>query len=310
MSLDPAANQSSTSARPRLRAWRNIGLFLVLTVGFTSVFGGLMAFQGATPSLLVTGVMWSPGIAAILTCWLIKRPVRSLPWAWAPWRWNVLVWMMPVAYGLAIYLPVWIGGWGGSSCCNPETLSYWNIQLLGTDYGSVLASAVFLIMLATIGLVASMARALGEEIGWRGFLIWEMRKVMPFWAVGLFSGLIWAVWHWPAILFTDYNAGEGNFILQMFIFTMAIAPQGIVYAYITFKSNSLWPAVILHASHNLFIQRVFTPLTVRGDESHVYIDEFGIVMPILGSLLALAFYWLAHLGGLTKRSATASTVRT
>ncbi len=38
------------------------------------------------------------------------------------------------------------------------------------------------------------------------------------------------LWHWPAILSTDYNAGEGRLILQMFIFTMAIVPQGIVYA--------------------------------------------------------------------------------
>jgi membrane protease YdiL (CAAX protease family) len=54
-------------------------------------------------------------------------------------------------------------------------------------------------MLATIGMVGSASRALGEEIGWRGFMIWEMRKIMPFWAIGISSGLIWAVWHWPAI---------------------------------------------------------------------------------------------------------------
>lgn len=129
-------------------------------------------------------------------------------------------------------------------------------------------------------------------------MTWEMRKVMPFWAVGLASGLIWAIWHWPAILFTDYNAGEGSFPLQLFIFTLAIVPQGIVYAYFTFKSNSLWPAVILHGSHNLFIQRVFMPLTVRGEDTHLYIDEFGIVMPVLGSLMALFFYYRAKVEGL------------
>lgn len=129
-------------------------------------------------------------------------------------------------------------------------------------------------------------------------MTWEMRKVMPFWAVGLASGLIWAVWHWPAILFTDYNAGEGSFPLQLSIFTLAIVPQGIVYAYFTFKSNSLWPAVILHGSHNLFIQRVFMPLTVRGEDTHLYIDEFGIVMPVLGSLMALFFYYRAKVEGL------------
>lgn len=65
----------------RRNAWRAIGLFLILTTVFTCVFGGFMGYQGGTPSLLVTGVMWSPGMAAILTCLILKRPVASLPWA-------------------------------------------------------------------------------------------------------------------------------------------------------------------------------------------------------------------------------------
>jgi len=50
---------------------------------------------------------------------------------------------------------------------------------------------------------------------------------------------------------------------------------------------------------NLFIQQAFTPLTVKGEGSHVYIDEFGIVTPILGCFLAAAFYLKARADGLT-----------
>lgn len=273
-------------------------MFLALTLVLTSIFGGLMAYQGGTPRMLVNGVMWSPGIAAMLACVILKRPIASLPWQWGEWRWSYYAWLLPMAYGLAIYLPVWLFGWGGSSFGNSETISDWSLQLTGSAQPSAPAAAVYLVMLATIGVVMSASRALGEEIGWRGFLIWELRKLMPFWAVGLLSGLIWAIWHWPAILFTDYNAGEGSFVLQLFIFTMAIVPQGIVYAYFAFKSKSLWPAVVLHASHNLFIQQVFSPLTVRGDDTHVYIDEFGIVMPVLGCFLSLYFYYRAKVEGL------------
>ena len=298
----------TSGALERSAAWRTIGLFLLFTLSLTALFGGLMAYQGATPNILVTGVMWSPGIAALLTCLAIGRPIASLPWRWSAWRWAWLAWLLPMAYGFAIYAPVWFFGLGGSAFANEATLSDWTRQLLGRDEANALAAFVFALMLATIGMVGAAARALGEEVGWRGLLIWELRKVMPFWAVGLVSGAIWAIWHWPAILFTDYNAGEGNLALQMFIFTMAILPQGIVYAYITFRSESLWPAVILHASHNLFIQRIYTPLTVRGDATHVYIDEFGIVMPILGSFLALGFYWLASTSGVARHNSP-STVR-
>ena len=261
-----------------------------MTFTLTGIFGGLMAYQGGTPNILITGVMWSPGVAAILCCLILKRRISSLPWGWGEWRWNWYAWLLPIAYGLAIYLPIWLFGLGGSSFGNVETLTDWTNQLTGNEEPNMIAAIIFLLMLATVGMVGAASRALGEEIGWRGFMIWEMRKVMPFWAVGLLSGAIWAVWHWPAILFTDYNAGEGNFVLQMFIFTMAILPQGVVYAYFAFKSNSLWPPVILHASHNLFIQRIYTPLTTKGEGSHFYIDEFGIVMPFVGCLMAYYFY--------------------
>ncbi|MGB3471937.1 MAG: hypothetical protein WBA51_14040, partial [Erythrobacter sp.] len=105
----------------RASAWKAFGLFVVLTFGLTSIFGTLMGIQGGTPAILVTGVMWSPGIAAILCCLILKRRVSSLPWRWGEWRWNWLAWLLPFAYGLAIYLPVWGFGLGGSSFGNPET---------------------------------------------------------------------------------------------------------------------------------------------------------------------------------------------
>jgi uncharacterized protein len=245
----------------------------------------------------VSGIMWSPGIAAILTCLILRRPIASLPWRWGEWRWNWLAWALPIGYGLVMYVPVWALGLGGSGFPNAETLADFSSQIVTGDTNT--SAVVFcVILMGTLGVVASAARAMGEEIGWRGFLVWEMRKVMPFWAVGLLSGLIWAMWHWPGILFTDYNAGGGNLVLQMALFTLSIAPTGIIYAYLAFRSGSLWPAVILHASHNLFLQRVFTPLTVPGDTTGFYIDEFGILLPVVSVAMAVFFYWRARKDGI------------
>jgi len=285
------------TAQERGAAWKAIGIFMALMLALSAVFDTLMAQRGAMSLLLVTGIMWSSGIAAILTCLLLRRPIASLPWRWGAWRWNWLAWALPIGYGLVMYVPVWLLGLGGSGFPNAETLADFSSQIVSGDVN--IAAVVFcVILMGTLGVVASAARALGEEIGWRGFLIWEMRKVMPFWAVGLLSGLIWAVWHWPGILFTDYNAGTGNFVLQMALFTLSIVPMGIVYAYLAFRSGSLWPAVILHAAHNLFLQRIFTPLTVEGDGTHLYIDEFGILLPVVSVLLAAYFHWRARKDGI------------
>lgn len=288
----------STDPAERRQAWRAIRIFLVFTVALSAVFETVMAQQGAMNLLLVTGIMWAPGIAAIFTCLYLKRSIASLPWSWGQWRWNWYAWALPMVYGLVIYLPVWLLGLGGSGFGNPETLAQWSSEITGSTEQSTAAIVFYVFLTATIGMVGKASRALGEEIGWRGFMIWEMRKAMPFWALGLVSGLIWAMWHWPSILLTDYNAGEGNLVLQMLLFTLAFASEGIIYAYFAFRSNSLWPAVILHASHNLFIQSIYTPITINGEGTHFYIDEFGILLPIASCVLAVYFYRRAKAEGI------------
>lgn len=282
--------QQSKDPAERRNAWKAIGIFLLITVALSAVFDVIMAEQGEMSLLMVTGVMWAPGIAAVLTCLYLRRSIASLPWSWGSWKWNWHAWWLPIAYGLAMYIPVWLFGLGGSGFPNPETLSNWSSQVTGSPETSWPAVLLFVVIIGTIGFVGTASRALGEEIGWRGFLIWEMRKVMSFGTLGIMSGLIWSVWHWPGILLTDYNAGTGNLSLQMLLFTLSIAPAGVYYAYFTFKTNSLWPAVILHASHNLFIQQVFTPLTIIGDSTHFYVDEFGILLPITSCIVAIYFW--------------------
>jgi uncharacterized protein len=290
-SINPDPNE-------RRGAWRAIGLFLLITVVLSAVFESLMARMGAMTHILVTGVMWCPGVAAMLACVVLRRDVRALPWRWCPAKWIVAAWLLPLGYGLAVYLPVWLFSLGGSGFGNAGTLALWSQEVLGKGPTSLGGAMFYLLLLATLGVISAAANALGEEIGWRGFLIWEMKKVMPFWMVGLGSGLFWAVWHYPGILLTDYSAGEGSRWLQLVLFTAAIAPMGVVFAYFVFRTNSLWPAVLLHASHNCFIQRIYTPLTVKGPGTHLYIDEFGCLLPVASIVLAAYFYRRARAEGL------------
>lgn len=46
----------------------------------------------------------------------------------------------------------------------------------------------------------------------------------------------------------------------------------------------------MHASHNLFIQSIFTPLTADHGNTNFYIDEFGIALPIATAIVAY-FFW-------------------
>ncbi|MGI9205508.1 MAG: CPBP family intramembrane glutamic endopeptidase [Woeseiaceae bacterium] len=288
-----AIQQQHTDASDAVKA---IVLFVVITFALSAVFIGAMVKLGAMEQLYVTAVMWMPAVGAFLTCALLKRPIASLPWAWGEWRWNIYAWSLPLLAGLVAYSIVWGFGLGGFP--NMETVDAWANQFGLRGAPAAVVITVGVVMLATAGIIGSLARALGEEIGWRGFLIWELRKLMPFWAVGIVSGVIWGLWHVPAILGTDYNAGTGNPVFQVALFLANVITASIIFAYFTFRARSLWPAAILHASHNLFVQAIYTPLTVFGSETHKWVDEFGIMLPVIYGILAIYFIRRARIDGL------------
>jgi membrane protease YdiL (CAAX protease family) len=66
-----------------------------------------------------------------------------------------------------------------------------------------------------------------------------------------------------------------------------VVATSFIMAWITLRSNSLWPAAILHAAHNLFIQAIFTPLTRDTGRTKYIIDEFGLGMVITITIAAI-----------------------
>jgi uncharacterized protein len=48
--------------------------------------------------------------------------------------------------------------------------------------------------------------------------------------------------------------------------------------------------VLLHASHNLFIQAIFIPLTVDTGKTKYFADEFGAVLPVVTVIFAIYFW--------------------
>ena len=143
--------------------------------------------------------------------------------------------------------------------------------------------------MGSFGLVGSMARALGEEIGWRGFLVPELSKTMGFTSTALISGVVWACWHYPILVWGDYNAGTPSWY-GLSCFTVLVVAIGVVFAWMRLKSGSLWTGAILHASHNLYVQAIFTPLTQNRGKTAWFIDEFGAVLPVVAVVFAIYFW--------------------
>lgn len=52
----------------------------------------------------------------------------------------------------------------------------------------------------------------------------------------------------------------------------------------------VWTGAILHGSHNLYIQAIFTPITRDTGRTKWFIDEFGCVIPIVVLFFAIYFW--------------------
>jgi len=271
------------------RTWKKIAVFYGLTLVFSNVFNGFELHAGKMDAgnlLFVTGTMWSPGLAALLTKRLFGEPISELPWKWGGARYAWLAYLIPVAYALPVYLVAWLTPLGGF--LERDFLTRTATQFGWSGLSPVVILILFVLITSTIGLVAKTGRALGEEIGWRGFLVPELNKVVGFTGVSVISGLMWAAYHFPVLLFGDYNKGAPAWY-SLTCFTLMVVADSFIMAWLTLRSRSLWPAAIFHGSHNLFIQSIFTPLTRDTGPTKYVIDEFGIGLVItisVGALLA------------------------
>jgi membrane protease YdiL (CAAX protease family) len=139
------------------------------------------------------------------------------------------------------------------------------------------------------GFIRSCANALGEEIGWRGFLTPQLVRTRGFTGASLITGCVWAVWHYPILLFADYNLGTPGWY-AISCFTVMVIGTSVIYTWFRLKTGSLWTATFLHASHNLFIQGIFTPLTGDTGPTRYAVDEFGFVLPLVIGATAVWFW--------------------
>jgi len=153
----------------------------------------------------------------------------------------------------------------------------------------------FYVLLTAINLFPqSCAFALGEEIGWRGFLVPELYKTMSFTKTAIISGTIWALWHFPIIIFSNYKS-TAPLWYNLCCFSIFIILSSFFYAWIRLKTNSVWTAVFFHASTNLFVQQIFDPLTIHTKYNPYFTGEFGIGLIIPSTILAIYAWIKKHL---------------
>jgi len=266
---------------------KKILVFLVVTFAFSSIFYYLI-ISSASVQRYSLGLMWCPGVAAMITQLIFHHSLRGLGWKPGKFKYLLAGYGLPLAYVMVVYVVVWVTGTGTFSPAQlmNQAAAQYHIQV----HSQALFVIVYGIIIATFGLVISALSALGEEIGWRGLLVPELAKKFSFTRTALISGGIWAVWHFPGILFANYNNSSAPAWFGLVCFTVLTVGISFPFAWLRLKSGSLWTTVILHAAHNVFIQAFFTPLTGPTRWSAYFIDEFGIGLALTAVVVAYLFW--------------------
>ncbi len=249
---DKNLKESNRITAKRLWIYLAFSFGLTWSVFFAFILAGFRWDMNSPLVPLVSLAMLCPAIAALLTrqvtregfalvgddSLLLGISFKNRKWIW---------------YLVALLLP-WLYIEAGNACTllfSPEAFDLGNparLEMAEENRVVIYLQPFFTIITSAM---ASFA-ALGEEAGWRAYM---MPKMIKLWGVKkaiIFGGIIWGIWHWP-LTYIGHNFGTEYWGYPFTGFAMmCIGPTclGVVLTYITYKSGSIWPATILHAVNN------------------------------------------------------------
>ena len=277
----------NTNLSDRTNIWR-IVTFLALAFGASTFFYVKIITGGEGIAPWVAPLMWCPALTAILTKLIFDRNLKGLGWKPGPAKWLGLAYLLPILYGAVVYGFTWLIGQGGFT--TDVVAEMVGPGMAGASRGQMVA--VYTLFFSTIVFLRrSLPGGFGEELGWRGFLFPELQRMTSFTTASLIGGGVWALYHLPLILFSDYHS-TAPLVFQVVMFFISAIALTFVHNWFRARSGSVWPAVILHASHNIFFLNVYDPLMARYLLTDFFVTEFGAGLMVISVLMAL-YVW-AH----------------
>ena len=231
-----------------------ISIYLALVLGVCYLAGVLEAVTGSGKFYQFLGIAFTfvPVIAAMITKRITgeRAKYRLSLRVWKDMKYWLLSALLPgvlIAVGAVLYYLVFPAQYSGVFELGMR---------LGTD--TVIAvNSPLLIALTCIAVSAVMIPIqlleLGEEIGWRGWLLgFQVEKYGERKAV-LINGIEWGLAHWPLIYFGfNYsleNPGAPWSNMAMMLLTCVVL--GVLFSYVTIRTGNCMYAAVAHGVVNV-----------------------------------------------------------
>jgi len=270
MSATPAAQipQAAPVGAPvapaRWSARRQIVVFLLLAAGLSWWTWPLVLLNPTNTAL----VPWGPTIAALIVTGLAygRHELGRLALQMVRWR------VHPVWYAVALLGP---------------------LVLLGVPVLVLMATGVrpevtepfpgIAVLLLVFAVRFAFGGALGEEAGWRGFLLPRVRRRYGLLAASLVVGVVWMAWHLPLFL-----SGPATDQRPPLLFALWGLGLSVVFAWIYERTGgNLLVVMLFHAMVDTFASLVF-PLFMGGsDYTRLWWLLIGVMWLAAGAVVAV-----------------------
>ena len=248
----------------RLNRLMKASLFYLITFTLAVL---LAIFGQGLGKLVLVVTMFTPLVAVLLMLLVVTRDGYTRT-GWQTLGLHRLGWQR---WGLAVLGPLLV-----LSCTYAIV---WSIGIGRPNWaalGKTLALGGLVSLL--LNLIVDMILALGEEIGWRGYLLPHLLPLGRTQAL-LLSGFGHGLWHLPVMLLTPFYHESGNRLLVAALFVLSTTCGGVFFGYLRLKSGSVWPAVSDFTEVNF---TGFGELTlVQGETEGLTIETDDNLLPYL-----------------------------
>lgn len=262
-----------------------IYLALVFITALTPILLRKQMKQSATFSFII-GIIWCcfPAIANLITRKATNEGWRNMKLHLRlkeNFIWYLIAFFIPVA---AVSFSVVLSG-----VVNHESILADNVGMSDL-FGTLLMAFSQVLMFSFVGI--------GEELGWRAYMNQKLELLFGSRIACLLGGIIWALWHIPNDIVGGL-AGEISWhevFVGSFERSILLICFGVFLMYLTYKTDSVWPAVVGHITYNTSIAMsgrvfgdanafaisreihwiMFVPFVVIGIISFILIDRFMI----------------------------------
>jgi uncharacterized protein len=122
---------------------------------------------------------------------------------------------------------------------------------------------------------------LGEEIGWRGYLLFRLAELMSGRRAAVMTGVFHAIFHVPLLVLTTTYQGEGKRWIVVPVVMVTLTLAGVWYGWLRFWSGSIWPVSLSHSAFNNLMETVAGVAVVTSPAMMAYVTtETGVVTMI------------------------------